>query len=104
MNGSSRVMVALGLAALVLAGASADQAGRGRPAQRSAVLFIGDGMGPAYVTLTRVARKGSAGRLRMDMLPYTAVCRTHSADGPVTDSAAKTLVPIAADRLKANCR
>lgn len=54
----------------------------------SAVLFIGDGMGPAYVTATRVARGGSRGRLRMDGLPYTALSRTHSADSPVTDSAA----------------
>ena len=55
---------------------------------RSAVLFIGDGMGPAYVTATRVARGGSGGRLRMDGLPYTALSRTHAADSPVTDSAA----------------
>lgn len=54
----------------------------------SAVLFIGDGMGPAYVTATRVARGGSRGRLRIDGLPYTALSRTHSADSPVTDSAA----------------
>src|SRR5262245_13404390 len=58
------------------------------PSARSAVLFIGDGMGPGYVTLTRVARGGSAGRLRMDSLPYTALARTHSSDSPVTDSAA----------------
>ncbi|HEV8702928.1 MAG TPA: alkaline phosphatase [Candidatus Polarisedimenticolia bacterium] len=56
--------------------------------KRSAVLFIGDGMGPAYVTVTRVARGGSGGRLRMDALPYTALSRTHSSDSPVTDSAA----------------
>ncbi len=56
--------------------------------ERSAVLFIGDGMGPAYVTATRVARGGSSHRLRLDTLPHTAVCRTYSADSPVTDSAA----------------
>ena len=56
--------------------------------KRSAVLFIGDGMGPAYVTVTRVARGGSGGRLRMDALPYTALSRTHSSDSPVADSAA----------------
>lgn len=55
---------------------------------RSAVLFIGDGMGPAYVTVTRVALGGSRGRLRLDALPYTALVRTYSADSPVTDSAA----------------
>src|SRR5262249_38476987 len=54
----------------------------------SAILFIGDGMGPAYVTATRIALGGSNHRLRMDTLPYTAICRTHAADMPVTDSAA----------------
>jgi len=54
----------------------------------SAVLFIGDGMGPAYVTVTRVARGGAGSRLRIDALPYTALTQTHSADSPVTDSAA----------------
>ena len=61
---------------------------RPAPAPRSAVLFIGDGMGPAYVTAARLARGGSAGRLRMDGMPYTALSRTHSSDSPVTDSAA----------------
>jgi alkaline phosphatase len=60
---------------------------RAAPSRR-AVLFIGDGMGPAYVTLTRVARGGSGGQLVLDTLPYTALSRTHSADSPVTDSAA----------------
>jgi alkaline phosphatase len=58
------------------------------PPRRSAVLFIGDGMGPAYVTATRVARGGSRGRLNLDRMPYTALARTYSADSPVTDSAA----------------
>jgi alkaline phosphatase len=62
--------------------------GAPEPVARSAVLFIGDGMGPAYVTATRLARVGTAGRLRMDTLPYTALVRTYSADSPVTDSAA----------------
>src|SRR2546425_701472 len=94
---SSRSLVALAFTAVgavsvvcaVRAGAPAPPAsGRAGPAPRSAVLFIGDGMGPAYVTVTRVARGGSGGRLRMDTLPYTAICRTHSSDSPVTDSAA----------------
>lgn len=80
---------------LALAGATAwggaparsGAAASGSP-QRSAVLFIADGMGPAYVTATRVARGGSAGRLHLDDFPYTALVRTWSATGPVTDSAA----------------
>ena len=72
---------------LVVAGVTAAVCAAPGP-KRSAVLFIGDGMGPAYVTVTRVARGGSGGRLRMDALPYTALTRTHSSDSPVTDSAA----------------
>ncbi|HEU4402039.1 MAG TPA: alkaline phosphatase, partial [Candidatus Polarisedimenticolia bacterium] len=63
-------------------------AARPVPSGPSAVLFIGDGMGPAYVTATRVARGGSRGRLHLDDLPRTALVRTYSADSPVTDSAA----------------
>ncbi len=69
-------------------GQGAPAAGRSASPARSAVLFIGDGMGPAYVTVTRVARGGAGGRLRIDALPYTALSLTHSADSPVTDSAA----------------
>ena len=57
-------------------------------AARSAVLFIADGMGPGYVTVTRVARGGPHGSLRLDELPHTAVMRTYASDSPVTDSAA----------------
>ncbi len=72
---------------LAIAGVTAVFCGASGPT-RSAVLFIGDGMGPAYVTAARVARVGSGGRLRIDSLPYTALSRTHSADSPVADSAA----------------
>ena len=72
---------------LAIAGVTAVSCGASGPT-RSAVLFIGDGMGPTYVTATRVARGGSGGGLRLDRLPYTALSRTHSADSPVTDSAA----------------
>jgi len=78
----------IAIALTIGAAACAANAAAASPSARSAVLFIGDGMGPAYVTLTRVARGGSAGRLRMDSLPYTALARTHSSDSPVTDSAA----------------
>jgi alkaline phosphatase len=60
----------------------------GAAAPRSAVLFIADGLGPAYVTATRIARGGDDGMLHMDAMPYTAILRTYAADDPVTDSAA----------------
>jgi alkaline phosphatase len=83
-GGRRTVVVALLLIAPLVFGAPAAP-----PAPRpSAVLFIGDGMGQAIITATRVARGGSAGRLRLDAMPYTAIARTWSAGGPVTDSAA----------------
>jgi alkaline phosphatase len=57
---------------------------RGGP---SAVLFIADGMGQAYVTAARLAR-GREGRLRLDEMPHTAIMKTWAVDSPVTDSAA----------------
>ena len=91
--GGAIVAAILVTAALCVTGCSAQnhaeppKRARAEPAP-GAVLFIGDGMGPAYVTVTRVARGGSRGTLRIDGLPYTALSRTYSADSPVTDSAA----------------
>ncbi len=55
---------------------------------RSAVLFIADGLGPAYVTATRLARGVENKALHLDAMPYTAIVKTGAADSPVTDSAA----------------
>lgn len=76
------VLLAACLAATACAGADAARQGR------SAVLFVGDGMGPAYVTATRLARAGPAGRLHLDDMPHTALVRTRPAGGLVADSAA----------------
>jgi alkaline phosphatase len=91
----SRILAAISVplaAGLLAVACSFGEGGAGEaaapPAQTSAVLFIGDGMGPGYITAARVALGGSSGRLRLDDMPYTAVMRTHSEDSPVTDSAA----------------
>ena len=56
---------------------------------RSVVLFIGDGMGPAAITATRIANEQAAGRgLFMDSMQLAAHVKTSSADRIVTDSAA----------------
>ncbi len=55
---------------------------------RNVILLIGDGMGPAQVTLARTSSVGLAGKLHMETLPVTGRVRTHSADNVVTDSAA----------------
>ena len=85
---AAAILATLLAAAFALATGAAARSTSGQAPRRSAVLFIGDGMGPAYVTATRLARGGSAGRLHLDDLPYTALVRTYAADGPVTDSAA----------------
>ena len=51
---------------------------------RNVILFIGDGMGPAYITL---ARECADRPLFLDEL-VSGIASTHSADSRVTDSAA----------------
>jgi alkaline phosphatase len=55
---------------------------------RNVILLIGDGMGPAQVTLARASSVGLQGKLHMETLPVSARVSTHSADNVVTDSAA----------------
>ena len=93
MKGVAAAILAALAACAVLTAAAPIAAERARPSApgakaRSAVLFIGDGLGIAEVTATRVARGGSAGSLHLDRMPHTALLRTFSADSPVTDSAA----------------
>lgn len=55
---------------------------------KSAILFIGDGMGPSIVSTTRAIKLGPDKKLFIETLPYTAMLKTYSADNYVTDSAA----------------
>ena len=52
---------------------------------RSVILMIGDGMGPMQVKLAELY---NGQPLAMQLLPVEVVISTHSADNPVTDSAA----------------
>ncbi|MFH0794267.1 MAG: alkaline phosphatase [bacterium] len=63
-------------------------AGFGPGKAKSVVLFIADGTGIASLTAARIYKVGVSGDLNVDRFPYTAFCRTYSADGMVTDSAA----------------
>jgi alkaline phosphatase/streptomycin-6-phosphatase len=47
---------------------------------RSIILFIGDGMGDAEITLARNYARGAAGRLAMDTLPFTGAYTTYSVE------------------------
>jgi len=77
------IMLAALLAAITLAGAPLASAA---PLANSAILFIGDGMGPLHIELTRVALGGEP--LAMEKTPFSGSVTTHSADRAVTDSAA----------------
>jgi len=76
-------MLAALLAAAALAGAPLASAA---PLADSAILFIGDGMGPLHIELTRVALGGEP--LAMEKMPFSGTVTTHSANRAVTDSAA----------------
>ncbi|HYD48859.1 MAG TPA: alkaline phosphatase [Terriglobales bacterium] len=45
-----------------------------------AILFIGDGMGDAEITIARNYHVGAAGRLAMDRLPLTGECTTYAVE------------------------
>ena len=54
-------------------------------APKNVILMIGDGMGPAQVTLARLSCEHP---LNMDSMKYAALVKTQSADSTITDSAA----------------
>jgi alkaline phosphatase len=56
------------------------------PLGDSAILFIGDGMGPVQIQVARAASGGD--RLAMETLPFSGFVTTNSVEGKVTDSAA----------------
>jgi len=88
MRSAAAVAVFALTAALLLASCAAP---RGVPTAaaraRNVILFVGDGMGLAAYTSTRVWKVGVSGKLAIDSLPHTALCSTYSYDGIVTDSA-----------------
>jgi alkaline phosphatase len=53
---------------------------------KNVILMIGDGMGPAQVTLARLSQNGTP--LSMDSMHYGGLVKTHSANATITDSAA----------------
>ena len=55
---------------------------------RNVILVIGDGMGRGSYDLASMRAHGETGRLFMQSLPVSGLCRTYSADSVVTDSAA----------------
>jgi len=54
---------------------------------KNIIFFLGDGMGPATVTASRIFKYGESGSLTMDKLERTARVKTYSNDAQTTDSA-----------------
>jgi alkaline phosphatase len=75
--------VAMGLSLVVVLAASVAFA-----KARSAILLIGDGMGPEQVKAASIKFHGANGKLAMQVAPAKGFATTHSADAAVTDSAA----------------
>lgn len=55
---------------------------------KSAILFIGDGMGPAQMLAGRLYKGGSFYKMNFEKFKYTGFSKTHSSDNYTTDSAA----------------
>ncbi|MBI2609003.1 MAG: alkaline phosphatase [Deltaproteobacteria bacterium] len=55
---------------------------------KNIVLFVGDGMGPTYVTATRLYLREKKQKLHLDTFKKIAIVQTFAADSVVTDSAA----------------
>lgn len=55
---------------------------------KNIILIIGDGMGHASLTASRIWSQGSQGALNMETLDFMGAAKTYSASGFVTDSAA----------------
>lgn len=70
-------------AVLLTFGSAAHAAGEAK----NIIFFLGDGMGPATVTASRIFKYGESGSLTMDKLERTARVKTYSNDAQTTDSA-----------------
>ncbi len=81
-----RAALLLAFTALPLSVARADDDGAPRP--RSVIYFIGDGMGPAQVTLGRLGAQERGAGYHLDRFTEVGLASTRSADYVVTDSAA----------------
>jgi alkaline phosphatase len=55
---------------------------------KNAILFVGDGMGPAQMTAGRLYKGGSLGKMNYENFTYTGFSKTYSSDNYTTDSAA----------------
>ena len=55
---------------------------------RNVILFIGDGMGLAHLSASRLNLKGANGWYTIECMPVTSLVRTNAGDDFVTDSAA----------------
>ncbi len=79
-------MIGLGLCVL-LASCQSGPSHKGSYA-KNAILFIGDGMGPAQMTAGRLYKGGSFYKMNYEKFTHTGFSKTYSSDNYTTDSAA----------------
>jgi alkaline phosphatase len=79
-----RSLLAFSVAA-AMAGMAHNAAASGEA--KNIIFFLGDGMGPATVTASRIYKVGEDGSLTMDTLERSARIKTYSNDAQTTDSA-----------------
>ncbi|MCL1909681.1 MAG: alkaline phosphatase [Kiritimatiellaeota bacterium] len=80
-----KFMLAAAFSAVVLFGSTT---GVYAATPQNVILIIGDGMGRGALDLASLRKHGDTGKLFMQSLPVSGLCRTHSINSPVTDSAA----------------
>lgn len=87
MSSAIRCLLVLAIALATVHAQDRATATGNTPAAKSAVFFVGDGMGVSTVTAARVFSVGVGGQLVMDQAPHVALSRTYTSDFITPDSA-----------------
>ena len=82
-----KITTRIGLLAAAAASACLSLPAHAAGEAKNVIFFLGDGMGPATVTASRIYKYGESGRLTMESLRRTARIKTFSNDAQTTDSA-----------------
>ncbi len=82
---NKRTLLAVNIATMMAASFSINAYAAG--VAKNVIFFLGDGMGPATVTASRIYKYGETGSLKFEALERTARIKTYSNDAQTTDSA-----------------
>ena len=82
-----KITTRIGMLAAAAASACLSLPAQAAGEAKNVIFFLGDGMGPATVTASRIYKYGESGKLTMESLRRTARIKTFSNDAQTTDSA-----------------